>query len=1272
MAIDALARGMAAAAGGGGGGLDVGIDAGTGIRFTGTDPITIINTGVTAVTTPGDNDIAEDGTIKVANPGAENSADRVHYVKVKGINNAAFKDVDTVINDTKATSTNVPTTKAVYDELEKKLEADLDTTAFTNDNDHVPSSKLVKEKLDDKLEDSLTINGVSYNSNTDSYTLDGDDIDLTGYTPISSGAEEDVAATDSVNDAVAKVEYKADNRIPTANIDTDFPVTPDATHVLASTVASAEFKGTGTAGINPKKGLVPAPGTISGTETRFLKADGTWATPPNAEYTEGTGIDISNAGVISNTGVTHIENSDPADDNVGNGTFKVVENGTAKWIAIKGLDDAAYKDVDDAITSGSTSINLPTSQAVADYVDDAVSDIDATDINLTSNYAPASTASLPAASDPVQTAIGKLAKSVDANQNSISLLGADISFTINSSTYELTARLLNSDGDAIGTAKTVDLPLESMVVDADYDDTNKTIVLTLKNGQTTSFSVADLVSGLQTELSSTNKLNPAYIDYDASHRAVSDTEKGTWNGKQDVISDLETIRSGAAAGATAVQPATMSEALAAKQNSLSETQLAAVNSGITSEGVAQISTNQSNILYNMKNGVQNIAEISEGTGDYQTFFIVGKLAHPIEASGKVHISLSYTQTTANKTRFQLTDVNGSTIGNSIWFPNTSGSISQEYIVPANSTAYGYTVKNDSSTTTDKSTVTNLMICTPEAWAQNPNYQPPALPNSDLTRLESEDRAALADEIDAGAKNKFDLSTATFDTYGGTCSITYNSNSSATIKQVSGGTNLRLPGFVTRLEAGTYILSGCPSGGSDSTYRLDLRNYSGGSADDVVNGSNDYGSGSVSFTITTAGNYYIAVRFASDYTIPTAGITVRPMICTKADWDISHTYAPYALPNTTITPALIEQIDSGAKNLLETLASVTKTAGTATVTYTKDSNEYITASPTTDDQRTFTYDNRQYTVHLKPGLYVLMIDIKTASTSQYSSCMLVNTSNTVIASSGVLQNKTGVLSIEFSITTEGDYGIISKLFDGSWRIMICTLADWKVSQKYEPYRPSYENVAFGTQMYGNLTTSIINALPFGDTMGYINDSSVIPGIGNKYVVIHTYKCTSTGQTKIQVVESTDGKQYFRNYDGSSWSAWIPDARTAVKRVTTDGNQSYLGIIATHSSSARGALTMQFVSNNQSTDGAGIIDVVYYLSTTIANSKVYIRTATTGSVQVKCYQASNGLSLAIIFRAVSKWSNVSLIGSTCDFSELSNYASTNAAPDGYTEITPGNLT
>lgn len=58
------------------------------------------------------------------------------------------------------------------------------------------------------------------------------------------------------------------------------------------------------------------------------------------------------------------------------------------------------------------------------------------------------------------------------------------------------------------------------------------------------------------------------LSQDSTHRVVTDAEKSTWNGKQNAIDDLATIRSGAAAGATAVQPAAMNTALAAKQDTL--------------------------------------------------------------------------------------------------------------------------------------------------------------------------------------------------------------------------------------------------------------------------------------------------------------------------------------------------------------------------------------------------------------------------------------------------------------------------------------------------------------------------------------------------------------------------------------------------------------------------------------------------------------------------------------------------------------------------------
>lgn len=149
-----------------------------------------------------------------------------------------------------------------------------------------------------------------------------------------------------------------------------------------------------------------------------------------------------------------------------------------------------------------------------------------------------------------------------------------LSLTINSSTYVMTGQLKDQNGDNLGTAQTIDLPLESVVVGGSYNSQTKKVVLTLQNGNTIEFSVADLVSGLQAELSASNKLNPAYINYDSTHRAVSDTEKSTWN---------------------------------SKQNALTTEQLAAVDSGITSSEVAQIETNKNNILLiEQANGAKNL------------------------------------------------------------------------------------------------------------------------------------------------------------------------------------------------------------------------------------------------------------------------------------------------------------------------------------------------------------------------------------------------------------------------------------------------------------------------------------------------------------------------------------------------------------------------------------------------------------------------------------------------------------------------------------------
>lgn len=78
--------------------------------------------------------------------------------------------------------------------------------------------------------------------------------------------------------------------------------------------------------------------------------------------------------------------------------------------------------------------------------------------------------------------------------------GASISVSINTTNYQITTTLKDQDGNTLGTAQTIDLPLESVVVNGSYDSTNKEIVLTLQNGNTIEIPVSDLVSGLQSEI----------------------------------------------------------------------------------------------------------------------------------------------------------------------------------------------------------------------------------------------------------------------------------------------------------------------------------------------------------------------------------------------------------------------------------------------------------------------------------------------------------------------------------------------------------------------------------------------------------------------------------------------------------------------------------------------------------------------------------------------------------------------------------------------------
>ena len=81
----------------------------------------------------------------------------------------------------------------------------------------------------------------------------------------------------------------------------------------------------------------------------------------------------------------------------------------------------------------------------------------------------------------------------------ISEAGRYVELELNPNTYVLTAKLKDKNNNVISTSTPIDLPLESMIVDCNYDATTKSLIITLQNGNTTSIPLGDLISGLATE-----------------------------------------------------------------------------------------------------------------------------------------------------------------------------------------------------------------------------------------------------------------------------------------------------------------------------------------------------------------------------------------------------------------------------------------------------------------------------------------------------------------------------------------------------------------------------------------------------------------------------------------------------------------------------------------------------------------------------------------------------------------------------------------------------
>lgn len=413
-----------------------------------------------------------------------------------------------------------------------------------------------------------------------------------------------------------------------------------------------------------------------------------------------------------------------------------------------------------------------------------------------------------------------------------------------------------------------------------------------------------------------------------------------------------------------------------------------------------------------------------------------------------------------------------------------------------------------------------MICTIPQWNISREYQSYALPNPELT-------AAAIEVIDNGAKNLLKI-TASSKTIEG---VTFTVNADGTV--IANGTATATATFflatsnIHNLPVGKYILSGC-TGGSATTY--DLRFWQDGSTKVNYDGGTEITVGSADW------NYAILIR--SGQTV--SNLVFKPMICAKTDWDVSQKYVSYALPNPELTAATIEMIDNGPKNLLNHTA-YTRTVNKVTYTVNADRSITITSDGTNTQSTLYLIQN--YT-GFEAGTYVLSgVAGTTSSGNTYAMWLKIGTASSVsVPKAGLKFDYDGTSTLTISIIVRA-----SQTVNATFKPMLCTKADWDISQAYQPYVPSNKelaeskiDVSLNAIPSGTTLEAFADSLPLGTHHCFYNSANAasdVPFTGvHAFVDIQKYSIYTADMTFTPVSTAAQNRQYRKIFTSGVWRDW----------------------------------------------------------------------------------------------------------------------------------------
>ncbi len=272
--------------------------------------------------------------------------------------------------------------------------------------------------------------------------------------------------------------------------------------------------------------------------------------------------------------------------------------------------------------------------------------------------------------------------------------------------------------------------------------------------------------------------------------------------------------------------------------------------------------------------------------------------------------------------------------------------------------------------------------------------------------------------------------------------------------------------VPTLAAGTYAISGCPASGSATKYCLRLKD---GITEQYVN---DYGEGEV-FPIATAQPLSVEIKIALEYN-STVELTFKPMICLRDEFQQSDKYVPYC---PTQQEAYLESLAlEGDLNDEESARSAADTKQTSALTgiINGGSKNRATVSDTSGTR------NVVIPVNLPAGEYIISFGEIASTDTDASVCRLAlaDATDTAVWTGGTTRGEDKSISVTLEAAAASLYVYASDNYSHSGgdtvtvtNLMICTKAEWDISQAFVPYCPTMPELYAMIQALGGGNRSI---------------------------------------------------------------------------------------------------------------------------------------------------------------------------------------------------------